>query len=518
MFKAFTQAIRPNVFWPPALILVGCVIASLIDFEGFLATANMANRFVLDHFDWLFTTSSFLAVILIFLVAISPLGAKRIGGENAVPILSRWNWFSITLCTTIAVGILFWGTAEPMFHYSSPPAFTKLVPQSAEAAQFALSATFLHWTITPYALYAVTTLAFALSFHNFNLPYSLSAPVSLLFGTTNDIKPGRIGAILDMLALFALVAGVAAALGAGVLTLTGGITAVSGVSTGLIATFLVTLAIVIMFIASSLTGLQRGIRILSDINVKLFIALALFIFIAGPTFAIIRLGIDGFAQYLSSFVPASLTLGERGTDPWVQDWTVYFFANWLAWAPITALFLGRIAIGYSVREFIMFNLILPAAFSVFWMSILGGAAIELDGKTGGTLVTALQDGGPEAVIYALFAAHPFVMIVSAIFLVTVFISFVTAMDSNTLSISNLCLKERTDNNSSPRFSNSIKIFWGLFIGGLSFIMTATTGIDGVRVLSNLGGIPGLIILILSGALLIRLMFAFPTIDQKTPGN
>lgn len=513
----FFRAIRPGVFWPPALILIGCVAVSLIDFDRFLSASNAANRFILTYFDWLFTSASFAAVVLILAVFVSPLGRTRIGGSNAVPVLSRWNWFAITLCTTIAVGILFWGTAEPISHYANPPAFADIDPRSPAAAQFAFSATFLHWTLTPYALYAVTTLAFALSYHNHAQPYSLSAIIAVFLGQTDRLQRHRLGALLDMLALFALVAGVAAALGAGVMTLTAGLDRVANINQSLISTLIVTIMIVLVFIVSSLSGLQKGIRILSDWNVRLFIALAVFIFVAGPSLTVVGLGVDGLGAYLASFIPASLTLGERGADPWVHDWTVYFFANWLAWAPITALFLGRIAVGYTVREFILFNLILPALFSVVWMTILGGGAIEADRATGGSLVGALTTNGPEAVIYGLFDTLPIPTFITIIFLTTVFISFVTAMDSNTLSISHLCLKSnQSDGTGTANVSAKVKLFWGLLIGGLSFIMTATTGIDGVRVLSNLGGVPGLLILILSGAVLIRLML-FPN-RQKISGN
>ncbi|MEO1149607.1 MAG: BCCT family transporter [Pseudomonadota bacterium] len=512
----FFRAIRPGVFWPPALFLVICVAASLIDFDRFLEASNNANRFILTHLDWLFTSASFAAVLVVVAVFLSPLGRIRIGGENSVPILSRWNWFAITLCTTIAVGILFWGTAEPIAHFTNPPAFSGAEPRSPAAAHFAFSATFLHWTMTPYALYAVTTLAFALSYHNHRQPYSLSAIIAVILGQTDRVKPHPLGAALDMMALFALVAGVAAALGAGVMTLTAGLTRVAGIDQSLISTLMVTAMIVLVFIASSLSGLQKGIRFLSDWNVRLFIALALFIFVAGPSLTVMRLGADGVLAYVTDFIPASLTLGDRSNDPWTKDWTVFFFANWLAWAPITALFLGRISVGYTVREFVLFNLVLPAFFSVIWMTILGGGAIEADRATGGGLATAYADIGPEAVIYGLFDTLPVPGIVTIIFLTTVFISFVTAMDSNTLSIAHLCLKSETPGRSPENVSAQIKLFWGLLIGGLSFIMTATTGIDGVRVLSNLGGVPGLVILILSGVLLIKLMIS--SVRQKISGT
>lgn len=483
------------------ILLTAALIFSLIDFDRFHYAVSAANRWVLTHFDWLFSYASFGALALIVWVAASPLGGVRIGGPDAKPILSRWSWFSITLCTTIAIGILFWGAAEPMFHVNAPPDYTGIDPNTNAAARFALSSMFMHWTFTPYAIYTVPALAFALAHYNLGKPYSLSGPLSLVFGRAMS---GRAGALIDAVGLYALVAGVAASLGAGVMTLSGGLESVAGVndSTGL--RLAVTIAIVSLFVASSISGLQRGIKFLSDVNTRFFFALALFVLVAGPTAQILALGAESAGEYVMKFIPRSLALGERAGDAWTRDWTVFYFANWLAWAPVTALFLGRISLGYTVREFIVFNLAAPALFGGFWMMVFGGAAIGLDSAEGGALSAALDSRGPEAVIYALFDAMPFSQPVISVFILLTFISFVTAMDSNTHSITSVCLKAMRPNERRPRAERWIKVFWGGLIGAVAFIMTSTTGIDGVRTLSNLGGLPGLFILIAMGAVILAL--------------
>ena len=442
--------------------------------------------------------ASFGAVIIAAWVFISPLGMIRIGGPTAKPILSRWNWFAITLCTTIATGILFWGAAEPMFHINQPPDFAGADPRSAEASRFAISSMFMHWTITPYSIYSLPALAFALAYFNLGRPYSLSGPLSIVFGRR---ATGRSGALIDAIGLYALVAGVAASLGAGVLTLVGGIDSFTPFPDTVLLRFLVTFLIVVLFVLSSITGIQRGIRILSDLNIKFFFVLVLFILLAAPTIEILSLGAKGTVDYVTKFIPRSLAFGERAGHEWTRSWTVFYFANWLAWAPVTALFLGRIAVGYTVREFIVFNLILPSAFGAFWMTVFGGAAITLDAKTEGALTQALNTGGAESVVYALFEALPFAGIVAILFVSLTFISFVTAMDSNTHSIAGICMKKGAEQE-EQRSVLLVKVFWGALVGAVAFVMTATTGIEGIRMLSNLGGLPGLFILIASGAVLI----------------
>ncbi|MBT8471865.1 MAG: BCCT family transporter [Marinicaulis sp.] len=266
--------------------------------------------------------------------------------------------------------------------------------------------------------------------------------------------------------------------------------------------FFIIVTIVLAFVVSSISGIQRGIKFLSDINIKVFIGLCAFVVVAGPFGDSIVLGGKAIVHYVTTFVPASLSLGERASDPWMRDWTVFYFANWLAWAPVTALFLGRISIGYTVREFLTVNLAAPAAFSGMWMIIFGGAAIALNAAEGGALVSALEKSGPETVVYTLFEALPFAGFVIAVFGVITFVSFVTAMDSNTHSIASLCMKNSSPSDESNPSNMSVKIFWGALVGEVAFVMTATTGIDGVRMLSNLGGLPGLFILIGAGASLI----------------
>ncbi len=435
-------------------------------------------------------------------VVVSPLGGVRIGGAAALPILSRWNWFSITLCTTIATGILFWGVAEPIMHFNGPPAFSGAEARTPEAARFSLATLYLHWSFTPYAMYAAPALAFALAYYNFGRPYSLSAPMRFAIG---DAAKGKGAAFLDAIALFALTAGVAASLGAGMMTLADGLASTFGLPDGPLARLIVSMAIVMTFVVSSISGLQRGIRILSDVNIRFFFLLAAFVLFAGPTIKILSASAAGVGEYAATFLPRSAPLPGAGDDQWRRDWTMFYFANWAAWAPITALFLGRISVGYTVREFVLFTMVLPAVFGVVWMSIFGGAAIGIDEASGGAVTAALEARGPEGVIYAVLGALPLAAVMVAIFLFTTFVSFVTAMDSNTHSIASVCLAPERQAEEAAGEGLWIKVFWGVLIGAVAWLMTATNGVDGVRMLSNLGGAPGLLILIGSLVALARLM-------------
>lgn len=484
------------------MILIATVAGSLYNIEGLLSAATFGHEYILDEAGWLFLVGSFAAVIIVPMAALSPLGRVRIGGIHAKPILSRWNWFAITLCTTIATGILFWGTAEPLMHYNAPAGFSGVAPRSNGAETFALATLYLHWSFTPYAIYTAPALAFALAYHNLGRPYSLSSPLRIAVGS---IATGAGAAVIDGIALFALVAGVAASLGAGMLTLADGLSALFGAPDGPTFRAVVGIFIVFSFVASSVSGLQRGIRVLSDLNVRIFFAFAVFIFIAGPSVSILRGMFLAVGEYIATFVPRSLAAPGGDVEQWRREWTMFNFANWSAWAPITALFLGRIAVGYTVREFFVFTLVVPALFGMAWMSIFGGATIGLDQMTSGLMTAALRERGPEGVIYAVLGELPFTAVIVPLFLFTTFVSFVTAMDSNTDSISNVCVGSSHKADRGPDGVLWVKIFWGALIGAVAWIMTATSGIAGVRMLSNLGGLPGLLIVLASLVALVRLM-------------
>lgn len=516
-----THLRRTVTFAPMTLLLLG-VAASLVDLDAFLAVVTGANTWILRYFANLFNWGSFGFVLTIVWVWFSPLGKVRIGGEAAVPILSRWNWFAITLCTTIAIGILFWATAEPLYHFHEPPAISGIEPASEGARRFAMSSLFMHWTITPYAIYTVPSLAFALAYHNLGRGYSLSAPLSLTLGTRLAGNPSGgnpsggnpsggnpsgawSSSVIDAVALFALVAGMSASLGVGILSISSGLASTLGITAGAGLLALVAAAIVGAFMVSSVSGLMRGIRILSDWNVRFFFLLCAVLLVVGPTAKVFSYGAQGVIDFAAEFLPRSLGQGALGDTAWSRDWTTFYWANWLAWAPITALFLGRIARGYTVRQFITFNLVLPSSFAIVWMSIFGASAIEFD-QAGTSLYVVLTNSGPESVIYALFESLPLPGVWASAFVLLSFVCFVTAADSNTEAISGLCQREDAHMSLSEEERRPVtlrlKIVWAGLIGVTAWIMVSFSGVDGVRMLSNLGGLPALFIVMLMNIALV----------------
>ena len=270
-----SKHLNKKVFFPPLVLIIGTILLSWLDNDLFEKSVNGINSWILQYFGWLFSWSSFLFLMILVAIYFSPFAKKKIGGVDARPILSRWKWFAISICTTIATGIIFWGCAEPLFHYSSPPEGLGITPQSTAAQQFALSTMFMHWSFTPYAIYCITGLCFALVYYNHKQPFQIS---SMLFPLYKQGSSGFKNS-MDVICLYSLVLGMSASLGTGMLSIMGGLENGFGIEKSNFLLALIGVLIVICFVISAISGLQKGIKVLSNINILFFIGLALFVFL-----------------------------------------------------------------------------------------------------------------------------------------------------------------------------------------------------------------------------------------------
>ena len=485
------QNIRLGVVFFPAVTLLVGLLLSLYDLNQFLTVTSGIHGWILQHFYLGFNWIALVAVAALLWVAVSPLGKQIIGAKPGEPVnrlLTPWQWASITLCTTIAAGLLLWGVAEPIFHLQDP--LPPISPGSEEAAQFALTSLYHNWTLLPYAVYCFTGLVIAVAHHQMGLKNAVSAPILWSMQKVGLGLKKPVAGIVDSIALFAVAAGIATSLGTGILALAGGITKLTSLQLSWTLTLGVTLAIVGAFLASSISGLKRGIALLSSMNTWVFFGFMLLLVIYFPP--------TQYWQYLGPAVAnfASEVLGRAsGLDPatetqWFKDWTSFYMAVWIAWAPIAGVFLAYIARGYSVRAFVFVNLGIPALFSGVWLSLIGGASLAYDQQSDGALSAAIQDQGTQAGVYELLSSLPFSEAFVVIFLFTSFLSFVTAADSNTVSMVNLCA-----NSPSKKQEIMLKSLWAFLFGCVAWIMVSSSGVDGIRMMSNLGALPALLILV-----------------------
>jgi choline-glycine betaine transporter len=482
------QNLNKQVFLPSLGFIVAVIAGSLYDNDLFIEYVRAANDWILVAFGWLFNWSAFGFLLLLVLLYVSPIASIKIGGKHAVPILTKWKWFAIALCTTLATGILFWGAAEPLYHLHQPPLGLKIDPNSTEAASFAMSTLFMHWSFTPYSIYTITGLVFALSYYNLGQAFSVR---SMLYPLLGQKSLGSIGTTVDMICLSALIMGMSASLGTGIYALMGGMQTLFGLAENSWTLGLIGATIVLSFIISAASGLHKGISQLSNFNAIAFLVLALVLVLLGPSSDILYYAGQGTIDYLRNFGPRSTNIGSGLGQEWMNDWTVFYLANWFAWAPVAALFLGRLSVGYTVRNFIQFNLIYPSLFTCLWMAIFGGTALHFDLESSGGLYEILNSAGEGNVLFEMIAKISYGQFINIFLLLMIFISYVTAADSNISAMSAICTKGIQPDN--PEAPIGLKILWGSIIGFIAWVMITNAGVDGIKMLCVLGGFPALFI-------------------------
>lgn len=493
-------SLAPLRFWMPFILLTISVLAAVLFPEAFFAWVDVGKSFFLNNFSWLIVLLGVLCLLLLVAAYVSPFGRIIIGGRTAEPMLSRWQWFSITLCTTIAINILFWPVVEPLHDLLQPPAALGIAPNSEAAARFAVSAMFMNWGLIPYAINALPALVFALCFYNLKLPFSLGSIFHPLFGE----KANRVlGNAVDIVSLYALALGMGTSLGTCSMVLGRGLGRLlpNAVSPPLLWALIICVVIVIS-VLTSVSGVTRGIRAISELNTKLFFGLLAFVFLTGPTVFILDLGTESLGLFMDNFFSRAMTTDAFRTDSWPQHWTVFSFANYMIWAPISALFLGRIARGYTVRQFLTTNVILPVSFILFYITVFSSTAIWQQIHGVADLQATIITGIDEA-IYILFEQLPFSGIVIPIFLFITLISFITATNSTTNAMAALTTKNLTE--AHQEAPAHLKAAWGIIIGGLAFIMLLSSGIDGMKTLTYLGGTPITLVILGAACSLVRMM-------------
>ncbi len=485
-----TKKIRWGVFLIPWILSLAAIALNFVSGDLFNSVVMSITNFILEKFSWLFTVISFICVVLTVMAYFTPFGNVRIGGSKARPILKQSNYVWIVLCTIMAAGILLWACAEPMYHYYAPPAHVEA--ETPGAITFLMENIFLEWTFTPMCIYGMPAALFAFLFYNAKKEYSIG---TMLYPAIKYEKTKKLSPAADMLCLLGLVCGMAAGMGSAVFLVADGLASLTNgkITSNGISWCVIGVIIVAAFVLSAVSGVTKGIRILSTLNSRIYMGLGLFVFIFGPTVYILSMTFESFGAYVSDFVQISLHMSAADGDGWAYWWPVFYWCNWMAWMAVTSTFLGRISKGYTIKEIICVCVVFPSLFSVAWLGLFSSSSLyyELHGEE---INQAMNEIGTAAATYETLKQMPVPVITISVFLLIVLISFVTASDSNTNAMSGLCMSGLTvDDQESPTW---LKVVWGVTIGAMCIIfMLAFKSTDSLKYLSNLGGFPILFLLI-----------------------
>jgi choline-glycine betaine transporter len=487
MFK-INEKFRLGVIATPVIVFTIIIIVGLFNQDLFISTLWGIFAYVMSNFGFLLNIGCLMFVLFLLGICFHPVSKIRFGGKDAKPEMTRWNYWAIALCAGIGTGIMFYGAVEPLMHTFAVPQGIAAESGTNEAVMFAMTRSFYHWSVTPYAIYAIAGLAIGYAVHNLNKPFKVSSGLYPLLG--EKAMTPLVSGTVDALTLIAIVGGVSGALGAGIMQIGKGLQYTFGIQPNPTVWAIIAIVIIVGYTISSASGLDKGIKWLSDKNAWIFIGLLLIVIVFGPTKYIADLTVQGFGKFVNNFVDISTFTSPRNTDMWPQWWDMYFLADWLAFGPIVGLFLARISYGRTIREFIMINLLLPAGFGILWFGAFGGLALDLQFTGVFDAYAFLNAEGMESIMLKLCDFLPLATILRPILILTIGLSFITLADSMTSTVSLMSLKDNIGVKEAPL---SIKLFWGIYMGLTAYIFILNGGIDGTKVVMALSGFPILII-------------------------
>ena len=495
----------------PVFVISGVTIIVFVVFA--LALPAQAEAFfgwlrpaLTSTFDWFFLLAGNIFVLVALAVMLSPLGKIRIGGADATPDYSYTGWFAMLFAAGMGIGLMFFGVAEPISHYEAALAADAGSPDSwaplagaegnqAEARRLGMAATIFHWGLHPWAIYAVVGLSLALFAYNKGLPLSVRSMFYPIFG---ERIWGWTGHIIDTLAVFATLFGLATSLGIGAEQANAGLEFLFGIPVNDVSKVLLITGITAIAVASVVAGLDRGVKRLSEINMVLAALLLLFVIAAGPTLAILTGFFTNLVAYAEYLPALSNPLG-RDDDNFRQDWTSFYWAWWISWSPFVGMFIARVSRGRTVRAFVFSVLLVPSLVSVLWMTAFGGTAITMLNEG----YQAIADAALELKLFAMLDPLPLAGITSFIGIVLVVVFFVTSSDSGSLVIDTITAGGKVDAPLAQR------VFWAIFEGLVAIALLLGGGLGALQAASVSTGLPFAIVLLLGCFALVKGLLAEP---------
>lgn len=449
---------------------------------GFLGTASLSTASA-SALDWVMTTCgwSFVLMASMFVVFIIWLAASRfgdipLGGDREEPEFSTRSWIAMMFSAGMGIGLMFYGTAEPLYHYVAPPPRTGVEAQTPEAVQTAMATTLFHWTLHPWAIYAVVGVAIAYSTFRKGRSQLISSVFVPLLGRRR--AGGPIGRFIDILAIFATLFGSAASLGIGALQIGAGLQFngwVDSVQTSMLVLIIVVLTI--CFIASAVSGIARGVEMLSNVNMVLAVLLAVFVFVVGPTLFILDLlpvALGSYVDQLATMASRSDASGFAPMKAWLSSWTVFYWAWWISWTPFVGMFIARISRGRTIRQFVTGVLIVPSAVSLVWFAIFGGAGIDAQRRWQD--LASVKDGAMsvnfDGALFQLLEHYPLASVTTVLVMVLVAIFFVSGADAASIVMGTL------SEHGTIEPTRKTVVFWGAATGAVAAVMLLAGAANG----------------------------------------
>ncbi|MFD5464099.1 BCCT family transporter [Kitasatospora sp. NPDC127059] len=475
------------VFGISAVLVLAVVAWGVFAEDSLGRTSSTALGWVLHNFGWLFVVAADVFLVLTVLLAFSRFGRIRLGRDDDEPEFSTLAWVAMMFSAGMGIGLMFYGVGEPLQLFAAPQPGSGLEPQSAAAAQQALEFSLFHWTLHPWAIYAVGGLALAYTTFRKGRGNRISAAFVPLIGQRG--ADGWAGRTIDLLAVFATVFGSATSLGLGALQVADGLGYITSVRNTQNAQLVIIGSLTAAFVLSAFSGVHKGVKWLSTANVVLASLIMLFVFVFGPTVFALDSIPATVGGYLSDLLGMSTQTGAFTDESWLGSWTIFYWAWWLSWAPFVGTFIARISRGRTIRQFLLGVLLVPSGATVVWFCVMGGTAIRLAG-TGAADLVATIPRGPEASLFEMLRSLPLGSVTSVVAVLLVMTFFITSADSASLVLGSLSSRGSLH----PR--TPLVVVWGVLMGGVAAALLLAGGLTALQNATILVALPFVVVMLL----------------------
>jgi choline/glycine/proline betaine transport protein len=478
----FGLDVNGPVFFTSAIIIIVIITLTLMFKEGAEQVFAATQDYVANKAGWFFILSVNVFLIFVIYLAFSKFGHLRIGGQNAKPEFKTLSWFAMLFSAGMGIGLLFWSISEPVYHFLSPP---MAEGGTAEAAKEAMKFTFLHWGFHAWSVYALVGLSLAYFTYSRGLPLTIR---SIFYPFLGDKIYGKIGDAIDIFAVLATLFGLATSLGMGVQQIAAGLNHLFEIDSGVQTQILLIAGITSIATVSVVLGVDKGVRVLSEWNMRIALFFLLLVVLLGPTIFIFKSFVQNTGSYLSSFLEVATWTESYTGSNWQNAWTVFYWGWWIAWSPFVGMFIARISKGRTVREFILGVLLVPSLVTFFWITAFGSTALHLTLLGDDTISNAVNDNVATA-LFVFLEDYPFAFYLNIIAIILIAGFFITSSDSGSLVVDNLTSGGKIDAPVGQR------IFWALAEGGVASVLLVGGGLQALQTATIVTGLPFAVILI-----------------------
>lgn len=486
MRKSITKVFYISVITVALFIIWGIIPPDVLPKGNLNHVTTIIQGFLVDHFGWFYLMCGTAFLLFSIYLIFSKYGNIKLGKPDDKPEFSYVTWFAMLFSAGMGIGLVFWGAAEPLSHFYEPPYGEG---GTAESAKTAMKYSFLHWGLHPWAIYATVGLALAYFKFRKQAPGVVSSILQPIFG---DKVKGSIGTTIDTIVVFATVFGVATSLGFGAIQISGGFSYVFGIDQTILLQMIIIIIVTVLFMTSAMTGLSKGIKYLSNLNLIIAFLLLIFVLFLGPTGFILNFFTTSIGSYVQDLPEMSLRMSpfNENNMAWTNGWTIFYWAWWIAWAPFVGTFIARVSRGRTIREFVIGVLLVPTLIGALWFTVFGGTAIHLDFYQGTNIIGEINTLGEEVALFSVLKHLPISTFISIIGILLISTFFITSADSATLVLG----MQTTGGNLDP--SNKVKFIWGIIQSATAAVLLWQGGLGALQTASIIAAFPFSIIMIL----------------------